>query len=80
MGVCTQLLNGDGPLYALYNVVDGEHTFEVVLKPSCCGKDTASTSSYVAGVNFTVKDIATFGSNNKMMKGRVLWDVGLNVI
>ncbi len=57
-----QLVNGKGLFCALYNVVEGEHTVELVLKPSCCGKDTAS--SYVAGVHFTVEDIATFGLNN----------------
>jgi hypothetical protein len=63
--MCTQLLNGDGPFCALYNLVEGEHTVELVLKPLCCGKDTAS--SYASGVNFTIADIATFGSNNKLM-------------
>ena len=78
MGVCTQLINGEGPFCALYNLVEGEHTVELVLKPSCCGKDTAL--SYVSGTNFTVADIATFGSNNKLMQGRAIWDMGLNVL
>ncbi len=52
VGVCSQLINGDGPFHALYNLVEGEHTIELVLKPSCCGKDTAL--SYVSGTNFTV--------------------------
>ncbi len=63
---------------ALYNFAEGEHTVEFVLKPSCCGKDTAL--SYVAGVNSTLPDIATFGSNNKLMQGRAIWDMGLNVL
>ena len=50
MGVCTQLITGDGPFRALYNLVEGEHTVELVLKQLCCGKDTAS--SYVSGINF----------------------------
>ena len=78
MGVCTQLINGDGPFCALYNLVEGEHTVELVLKPSCCGKDTAS--SYFSGTNFSVSDIASFGSNNKLMQGRAIWDMGLNVL
>ena len=78
MGVCTQLVNGEGPFRALYNLVEGEHTVELVLKPSCCGKDTASI--YVSGTNFTVADIATFGSNNKLMQGRAICYMGLNVL
>ena len=76
--MCTQLVNGEGPFRALYNLVEGEHTVELVLKPSCCGKDT--TSSYVSGTNFSVADIATFGSNNKLMQGQAIWDMGLNVL
>ncbi len=78
MGVCLQLINGDGPFRTLYNLVEGEDTIELVLKPSCCGKDTASI--YVSGINFTVADIATFGSNNKLMQGCAIWDMGLNVL
>ncbi len=78
MGVCTQLVNGEGPFFALYNLVEGEHNDELVLKPSCCEKDTAS--SYVSGTNFSVADIATFGSNNKLIQGRAIWDMGLNVL
>ena len=77
MGACTQLINGEGPFRALYNLVEDEHTVELVLKPSCCGKDTAS--SYVSGINFSVTDIATLGINNKLMQGHAIWDMGLNV-
>ena len=55
VGVCTQLIKGEGPFRALYNLIEGEHTVELVLKLSCCGKDTAS--SYVSGINFSVTDI-----------------------
>jgi hypothetical protein len=51
VGVCTQLINGEGPFCALYNLVEGEHTVELVLKPSCCVKD--AVSSYVSGINFS---------------------------
>ena len=78
MGGCTQLINGEGPFRALYHLVEGEHTVELVLKPSCCGKDTAL--SYVSGINFTVADIATFGLNNKLMQGCAIWDMGLYVL
>ena len=61
-----------------YNFIEGEHTVELILKPSCCGKETSS--SYVAGVHLTVKDISTFGLNNKKMKGHALWDMGLAVL
>ncbi len=64
--MCAQLINGEGPVHALYNLIEGEHTVELVLKPSCCGKDTAS--SHVSGINFSVVDIATFGINNKLMQ------------
>ena len=50
VGVYTQVVNGEGPFCALYNLVEGEHSVELVLKPSCCGKDTAS--SYVSGTIF----------------------------
>ena len=59
-------------------LVEGEHTVELVLKPSCCGKDTAL--SYVSGVDFTITDIATLGLINKLMQGRAIWDMGLNVL
>jgi uncharacterized membrane protein len=72
------LINGEGPFCALYNLVKGEHTVELVLKPLCCGKDTVS--SYVSRINFSVADIATFGINNKMMQGCAIWDMGLNVL
>ncbi len=76
------MVNGEGPFRALYNLVEGEHTVELVLKPLCCGKDTMSR--YVSGTNFSVADIATFiatfGSNNKLMQGRAIWDMGLNVL
>jgi hypothetical protein len=49
VGVCTQLINGEGPFCAIYNLVEGEHTVELVLKPLCCGKDTALT--FVSGIN-----------------------------
>jgi hypothetical protein len=39
-------------------------TRQLVLKSSCCGKDT--TTSYVAGVNFTLKDLVTFGVKKKV--------------
>jgi hypothetical protein len=78
LGVCSQLINGDGPFRALYKLVEGKHTLELLLKPSCCGNDTAS--SFVSGTNFTVADIATFGRNNKLMQGRAIWDMGLNVL
>ena len=77
-GVCIQLVNGKGPFCALYNLVEDEHTVELVLKLSCCGKETSS--SYVVGVHFTVKDTATFGLNNKKMNRCALWDMGLNVL
>jgi hypothetical protein len=63
-GACTQLIAGGGAFCTLYNIIKGENNLELVLKPSCCGKDTSS--SYVAGVHFTVEDIFTFGVNKKM--------------
>ena len=76
-GACEMLLEGAGPFAALYNVNKGEFDRELVLKASCCGKDTAS--SYVAGVHFTVEDLHTF-SVNKKVKGGQLWLMGLTVM
>ncbi len=76
-GACEMLLAGDGPFNAIYYVIKSESTRELVLKASCCGRDTAS--SYVAGVHFTIKDIITFGVGKKV-KGRQLWTMGLNVM
>ena len=67
---CEMLVEGEGPFAALYNITEGEFDQELVLKASCCGKDTSS--SYVAGVHFSVDDLQTFGVNKKM-KGRQLW-------
>ncbi len=43
----------------MHNRTEGENNVELVLKPSCCGKDDSSI--YVAGVHFTADDINTFG-------------------
>ena len=50
---------------------------KLVLKASCCGK--ATSSSYVAGVHFTVDDLYTFGVAKKV-KGRQLWLMGTTVM
>jgi hypothetical protein len=42
------LIDGDGPFGALYNIFEGDMARELILKASCCGKDTASL--YIAGV------------------------------
>ena len=33
-----QLIVGAGAFCALYNIIECEHTVELVLKPLCCGK------------------------------------------
>jgi len=76
-GACAQLIEGSGAFHLLYEIKEGEHNVELVLKPSCCGKETAS--SYVAGVHFTEDDIRTFG-HNKKVNGRALWAMGLTVL
>jgi hypothetical protein len=76
-GACEMLLDGEGPFAALYNVVEGDFDRELVLKASCCGK--ATSSSYVAGVHFTVDNLYTFGVGKKV-KGRQLWLMGTTVM
>jgi hypothetical protein len=76
-GACEMLLKGEGPFAALYNIIEGDFDRELVLKASCCGKDTSS--SYVAGVHFSVDDLYTFGVDKKV-KGRQLWLMGINVM
>ncbi len=76
-GACKMLLAGEGPFSTIYNVIEGKYTWELILKASCCGRDTASL--YVAGVHFTIKDIITFGVGKKV-KGCQLWMMGLNVM
>jgi hypothetical protein len=76
-GTCAQLIEGSGAFRLLYNVREGENDVELVLKPSCCGKETSS--SFVAGVHFTENDIRTFGRNKKV-NGRALWAMGLTVL
>jgi hypothetical protein len=76
-GACEMLLEGEGPFAALYNNIEGNFDRELVLKASCCGKDTSS--SYVAGVHFSVDDLYTFGVDKKV-KGRQLWLMGINVM
>jgi hypothetical protein len=58
-GACAQLIEGVGAFRLLYNCMEGENNVELVLKPSCCGKDDLSI--YVAGVHFAADDINTFG-------------------
>ena len=73
-GACAQLIEGSGAFRLIYK---GENDVELVLKQSCCGKETSS--SYVAGVHFTEDDIRTFG-HNKKVNGRALWAMGLTVL
>jgi len=76
-GACKMLLEGEGPFATLYNIIEGDFDRELVLKASCCRKDTPS--SYVAGVHFSVHDLYTFGVDKKV-KCRQLWLMGLNVM
>ena len=62
-GACAQLIEGVGAFWLLYNCMEGENNVELVLKPSCCGKDDSSI--YVTGVHFTVDDINIFGISKK---------------
>ncbi len=76
-GACAQLIKGEGAFSTLYNVTEDEYTRELVSKSSCCGKDTST--SYVAGVQFTLKDLVTFGVKKKV-KGRQILAMGLTVL
>jgi hypothetical protein len=76
-GACEMLLEGEGPFAVLYNFIEGDFDRELVLKALCCGKDTSS--SYVAGIHFSVDDLYTFGVDKKV-KGRQLWLMGTNVM
>jgi hypothetical protein len=76
-GACAQLIEGTGAFRLLYEMKEGESNVELVLKTSCCGKETSS--SYVAGVHFTEDDIRTFG-HKKKVNGRALWAMGLTVL
>ena len=62
-GACAQLIEGSGAFSLLYDIREGELNVEIVLKTSCCGKDTSS--SYVAGVHFTEDDIRFFVSTKR---------------
>ncbi len=64
-----QLIKGIGAFCLLNNIMEGEHNAELVLKLSCCGRDTLS--SYVAGVHLTAENIYLFGINKKV-KGHAL--------
>jgi len=74
---CAQLIEGSCAFRLLYNIKEGEHNVELVLKPSCWGKETLS--SYIAGVYFTEDDIRTFG-HNKKVNVCALWAMGLTVL
>jgi hypothetical protein len=67
------LIEGAGAFRLLYDIKEGENNVKLVLKPSCCGKETSS--SYVAGFHFTEEDISTFDLNKKV-KGHALWAMG----
>jgi hypothetical protein len=71
------LIEGSCAFCLLYDVREGKNDVELVLKPSCCSKETSS--SFVAGVHFTEDDIRTFGRNKKV-NGRALWAMGLTVL
>jgi hypothetical protein len=70
-----QLIEGVGAFRSLYNIMEGEHNVELVLKPSCCSRDILL--SYITGVHLTAEDIYTFGINKKV-KECVLWAMGLS--
>ncbi len=74
-GACAQLIEGSGAFSLLYDIREGELNVEIVLKTSCCGKDTSS--SYLAGVHFTEDDIHFFRSQQK---GKWACIVGYGVI
>ena len=76
-GACAQLIEGSCAFRLIYDIKEGEHNVELVLKTSCCGKDTSS--SYVAGVHFTEDDIRSFGLHKKV-NGCALWAMGLTVL
>ena len=76
-GACAQLIDGSGAFRLLYELKEGEHNVELVLKPSFCGKDTSS--SFVAGVHFTEDDLHSFG-HSKKVNGCALWAMGLAVL
>ncbi len=71
------MIEGSGTFCLIYDVREGKNDVELVLKQSCCGKETSS--SYVAGVHFTKDDIRTF-CHNKKVNGRALWAMGLTVL
>ncbi len=58
-----QLIEGSGAFSLLYDIREGELNVELVLKTSCCGKDTSY--SYIAGVHFTEDDVHFFWSQKK---------------
>jgi hypothetical protein len=76
-GACEMLVEGGGQFRALFNIIKGDTQTELVLKASCCRRDTAL--SYVAGVHLTVEDLITFGVNKKV-RGCQLWAMGLMVM
>jgi len=45
-GACAQLIEGSGAFRLLYKIKEGEHNVVLVLKPSCCGKETFKMSSW----------------------------------
>jgi hypothetical protein len=42
-GACKMLIAGEGPVRVLYSIIEGETKLELVLKASCCRRDTASS-------------------------------------
>ena len=76
-GACDQLIEGSGAFRLIYDIKEGEHNVKLVLKTSCCSKDTLL--SYVAGVHFTEDDIHSFGLHKKINE-RALWAMGLTVL
>ena len=71
------MIKGSGAFCLLYDIKEGEHNVERVLKTSGCSKETSSR--YVAGVHFIEYDIHSFGLNKKV-NGRALWAMGLSVL
>jgi hypothetical protein len=77
IGACQQLVDGDHAFSILYNKNKGDDGNVLCLKSSCCGEDTSS--SYVAGRDFTAKMLETF-SNGKPFQGCTIWKMADTVL
>ena len=77
-GIAEQVFDGDGVFSQLYEMMEGAHGEERVLKSMYCGCD--GTMSLVVNRHFQLSDITTFSNGTKELAAKTMWKHGANTL